>query len=146
MEYEQRGGQRGEMDPWRMPVDIAGNVDNHIDVDSDPSLDNELLEEVSRSPNGIARPPIVVAPLVMDPGLWLNMVNVKPPYLLDLEIERSNKFILEYKRYCAQKCPRQLLRSMKQFLHEEHIDIYSEDGIKIEELRLSPIRIYYVYA
>jgi len=25
-------------------VDMAGNVDNHIDVDSDSSSDNELLE------------------------------------------------------------------------------------------------------
>ena len=55
--------------------------------------------------------------LTMDPGLWLHMVNVKPPYLLDLEIESIKKFILEYKRY-SQKCPRQLLRSMQQFVLE----------------------------
>ena len=29
-------------------VDIAGNVDNHIDMDSDSSSDNDLLEEVVR--------------------------------------------------------------------------------------------------
>ena len=94
-------------------------VDNQIDVDSDSSSDNELLEEVVRVPHGRARPPAVIAPLAMDPGLWLNMVNVKPPYLLDLEIESMKKFILEYKRY-SQKCPRQLLRSMQQFVLEEH--------------------------
>ena len=33
-------------------VDIAGNVDNEIDVDSDSSSDNELLEEVARAPHG----------------------------------------------------------------------------------------------
>ena len=33
-------------------VDIAGNVDNQIDVDSDSSSDNELLEEVVRAPHG----------------------------------------------------------------------------------------------
>jgi len=33
-------------------VDIAGNVDNQIDVDSDSLSDNELLEEVVRSPHG----------------------------------------------------------------------------------------------
>jgi hypothetical protein len=74
-------------------VDIAEVVDNQIDVDSDSSSDNELLEEVVRVPHGRARPPAVIAPLAMDPGLWLNMVNVKPPYLLDLEIESMKKFI-----------------------------------------------------
>ena len=44
------------------------------------------------------------------------------------------KFILEYKRY-AQKCPRQLLRSMQKFVLEEHLDILcSEDEIELEEL------------
>jgi hypothetical protein len=66
----------------------------------------------------MARLPAVIAPLAMDPGLWLNMVNVKPPYLLDLEIESMKNFILEYKRY-SQKCLRQLLRSMQQFVLEE---------------------------
>jgi len=62
------------------------------------------------------------------------MVNVKPPYLLDLEIENMKKFILEYKRY-SQKCPKQLLRSMQQFVLEEHLDIIcSEDGMELEEL------------
>ena len=43
-------------------------------------------------------------------------------------------FILEYKRY-AQKCPRQLLRSMQQLVLEEHLDILcSEDEIELEEL------------
>jgi len=85
-------------------VDIAEVVDNRIDVESDSSSDNELLEEVVRVPRGRARPPAVIAPLAMDPGLWLNMVNVKPPCLSDLEIESTKKFILEYKRY-SQKCP-----------------------------------------
>jgi len=75
-------------------VDIAEVVNNQIDVDSDSSSDNELLEEVVRVPHGRARPPAVIAPLAMDPGLWLNMVNVKPPYLSDLEIESMKKFIL----------------------------------------------------
>ena len=59
-------------------------MDNQIDVDSS---DNELLEEVVGAPHGIA-------PLAMDPRLWLSMVNVKPPYLLDLEIESMKKFVL----------------------------------------------------
>ena len=61
------------------------------------------------------------------------VVNVKPPYLVDLEIESMKKFILEYKRY-AQKCPRQLLRSMQQFVWEEHLEIIcSESGEEIEQ-------------
>jgi len=50
-------------------VDIAEVVDNQIDVDSDSSSDNEILEEVVRVPRGRARPPAIVAPLAMDPGM-----------------------------------------------------------------------------
>ena len=70
---------------------------------------------------GRAQPPRAVPPSAMDPGMWLNMVNVKPPYLVDLEIESMNIFILECKRY-AQKFHRQLLRSMQQFVFEEMED------------------------
>ena len=28
----------------------------------------------------------------IDSGMWLNMVNVKPPYLFDLEVESTEKF------------------------------------------------------
>jgi len=119
-------------------VDIAEVVDNRIDVESDSSSDNELLEEVVRVPHGRARPPAVIAPLAMDPGLWLNMVNVKPPYLLDLEIDSMKKFILEYKRY-SQKCPRQLLRSMQQFVLEEHMEVVcSEAEMEMEEIMELP--------
>jgi len=38
------------------PVDIAGKVDSQIDVDSDSSSDNEILEEVVRAQHGRARP------------------------------------------------------------------------------------------
>ena len=51
------------------------------DVDADSSSGYESLEEVVRSPLGRARPPAVLVPLSMDPGMWLN--NVKPPYLVD---------------------------------------------------------------
>jgi len=85
----------------------------------------------SFEPHGRARP-AVIAPSAMDPGLRLNKVNVKPPYLLDLEIESMKKFILEYMIY-SQKCPRQLLSSMQRFELEEHLNILcSDDGIEIE--------------
>ena len=48
-------------------MDIAGNVDTQIDVDSDSSSDNELLDEVVRAQHGGARPPAVIASLAMDP-------------------------------------------------------------------------------
>ena len=109
-------------------VDIAEVVDNQvvvenrIDVDSDSSSENELLEEVVRAPHGRARPPAVIAPLAMDPGMWLNMVNVKPSYLVDLEVENMKKFILEYTRYsknapnnskdkCSNLCLKSIWRS-----------------------------------
>ena len=57
------------------------------DVDSDSSSGNETLEEVVRVPLGRAIPPAVAAPLAMDPGMWLNMVNIKPPYFVDLEVD-----------------------------------------------------------
>ena len=49
-------------------MDIVGNVDNQIDVDSDSSSDNELIEEVLRVPH-------VIDPWAMDLELWLNMGN-----------------------------------------------------------------------
>jgi hypothetical protein len=70
----------------------------------------------------------------MDPGMRLNMVNVKPPYLVDLEVDSLKKFILEYKRY-SQKCPRQLLRSMLQFVLQEHLEIIcTEDDQELEDV------------
>ena len=72
----------------------------------------------------------------MDPGMWLNMVTVKSPYLVDLEIESMIEFILSYKRY-AQKFPCQLLRSMQQFILEERLDILcSEAGEEMEKFML----------
>ena len=77
-----------------------------------------------------------VDPLAMDPKLWLNMVNVIFLFfLLDLDIDSMKRYVdLEYKRY-YHMCPRQLLRSMQQFVLEEHLDILcSEDEIELEEL------------
>ena len=70
--------------------DRAGIVDGG---ESEPeSSDGEIVEEVVWvSPRGRAQPPRTVPPLAVDPGMWLNMVNVKPPYLVDLEIERMKK-------------------------------------------------------
>ena len=94
-------------------------------VNEEDSDDNEEMEEVPvRVLQRIARGLAVAPQLALDPGMWLNMVNVKPPYLPDLEIESMKKFILEYKRY-SHTCPRQLLRNMQQFILEEHLDIIS---------------------
>jgi len=62
--------------------------------------------------------------------MWLNMVNVKPPDLADLETESMKKFILDYKR-CSQKCP--LLQKMKQFILEEQLEVCDKDGREYEE-------------
>ena len=73
-------------------ADIAGNVDNQIDVDSDSSLDNKLLEEcVVRAPRGIARPPSVVA----------RLANVKPPYLLEIDSMKKFTFKWAPHNFCA---------------------------------------------
>ena len=47
--------RNGPMD--NAAVDIAGVMDNQIDVNSDSSSDNELLKEVVRAPHGRTRPP-----------------------------------------------------------------------------------------
>ena len=49
--------------------------------------DNEEMGEAPvRVPQRKVRGLAVASPLALDPGMWLNMVNVKPPYLADLEI------------------------------------------------------------
>ena len=84
-------------------VDIGRDVNGGDSFSG--SSDGEVVEEVVRVPRRRAQPPRAVPALTMDSGMWLYMVHVKPPYLVDLEIESMKKFILEYKRY-AQKCPR----------------------------------------
>ena len=57
-------------------------------VNEEDSDDNEEMEIAPvRVPQRIVRGPAVTPPLALDPRMWLNMVNVKPPYLSDLEIE-----------------------------------------------------------
>ena len=52
--------------------------------------------------------------------------------------------MFECKRY-YQKCPKQLLRSMQQFVLEEHLDIFcSEDEIELKELmKLAQDELFY---
>ena len=65
-------------------------------MDEEDSDDNEEMEEaLVRVPQRIVRGPVVAPQLALDPGMWLNMVNVKPPYLADLEIESMKKFMLD---------------------------------------------------
>ena len=110
-------------------------------VEADAAED-EILEEREdvpvriRIPAGRARvgPPAAAIPAPIDPGMWLSMVNVKPPHLADLEVESMKKFILDYKRY-SQKYPRQLLRKMQQFILEEQLEVIcDEDGREYEEI------------
>ena len=54
--------------------------------EEDDSDDNEEIHETP------LRGPAVAPPLAWDPGMWLNMVNVKPPYLADLELKVWRKF------------------------------------------------------
>ena len=39
----------------------------------------------ARAPGG--PPAAAEIPALIDPGMWLNMVNVKPPHLADLEVK-----------------------------------------------------------
>jgi len=66
--------------------------------------------------------------------MWLNMINVKYPHLSDLEVKSMKKFMLDYTRY-SQKCPRQLLRKMQQFILEEQLEVIcDEDGREYTEV------------
>ena len=79
-------------------------------------------------------PPTVEILAPIDHGMWLNMVNVKPPHLADLEVKFVKKIILDYKRY-GQKCPRQLLRNMQQFILEEQLEVICDEvGIEYEKV------------
>ena len=78
-------------------------------MDEEDSDDNEEKEEAPvRVPQKRVRGPAMSPPLALDPGIRLNMVNLKPPYLADLKIESMKKFIFDHKRY-SHKFPRQFL-------------------------------------
>jgi hypothetical protein len=98
----------------------ADNASEHSEDGDEPI---ERGEEVQGGGVGFVPP----APIAVALGMWLSMVNIKPPQLADLEIESMKKFILDYKRY-AQKCPQQLLRSMQQFILEDHLDVNIENS------------------
>ena len=56
-------------------------------MNEEDSDDNEEMGEAPvRIPQRRVRGLAVAPPLALDPGMWLNMVNVTPPYLADLEI------------------------------------------------------------
>ena len=52
----------------------AACAKNIVLEDADSSSGNQSLEEVVRAPLERVRPPAVVAPLAMDPGMWSLMV------------------------------------------------------------------------
>ena len=117
---------------WQEAVDALAAVEDPMN-DEDSDDNEEMGEALVRVPQRRVRNPVVAPPLALDPGMRLNMVNVKPPYLADSEIESIKKFALDNKRY-SQKCPCQLLRNMQQFILEEHLNIIvSESGGEIDK-------------
>ena len=94
--------------------------------------EEESLEEREDVPLRIRIPgarargghPVAAIPAPIDPGMWLSMVNVKPPHLADLEVESMKKFTLRY----SQKISRQLLRKMRQIILEEQLDVICDEG------------------
>ena len=49
-----------------------------------------------------AQPPGALPPLAIDPGMLLNMVNVKPPYFVHLEIESMKKKYFGVQASCSE--------------------------------------------
>ena len=99
--------------------------------------DEEILEEWDAVPfriripgaRGRGEPPAETISTATNPGMWLNLGNVKPAHLADVEVDSMKKFFLDYKQYSQNECPRQLLREMQQFILEEQLGIiWDEDG------------------
>ena len=68
-------------------------------IDGEDSDDNKEMKEAHvRAPQRRVRGPAAAPPWALNPGMWLNMINVKPLYLANLEIESVKKFILDYIR------------------------------------------------
>jgi len=117
----------------------AQALEQEVDLDVPAQDQDDIFEErediPARVPRARGRAPAAAFPAAIDPGMWLNMVNVKTPYLADLELENMKKFILDYKRY-RQKCPQQLLRRMQQFIFEDQLEVICEEvGIAWEEVQ-----------
>ena len=116
----------------------APREENLLESDTEGS---EILEEREQVPlririPGRVGPPAAEVPAAIDPGMWFNIVNVKPPHLIDLEVESVKSFILDFQRY-SQKCPRQLPQKMQQFnlfLEEQLEVICDEDGRDYEDV------------
>ena len=70
----------------------------------------------------------------MDPGMWLNMVNVKPPYLVDLVIESMKNLFWSISVTLINVLVN--FRSMQQFVLEEHLEIMCKSGEEMEEFML----------
>ena len=77
-----------------------------------------------RIPGALARgPPAAAMPAPIDPESGMRLI---------VEVESMKKFILDYKQY-SQKCPRQLLRKMQQFILEEQLDVICDEDSRDDE-------------
>ena len=82
---------------------LAGPREENL-VESDTKESDILEERECQVPlrifipgaRGRGGPPAAEFPVAIDRGMWLNMANVKPPHLSDLEVESMKKFILGY--------------------------------------------------
>jgi hypothetical protein len=96
------------------PVDLPVLPEHEIEGEMNPMNVHQM--------QNLAGNNAAVPPMALDPGMWLNMVNVKPPQLGSLEVEAMKKFILDYKRY-ANNCPPMLLRGIQQFVLDEQLKV-----------------------
>jgi hypothetical protein len=93
---------------------------------ADLGTPDDEVEPPQTPVRGLGADAPAITPVVIVPGMWRSMVNIKSPQLFDMELESMKKFILEYKRY-AQKCPEALRRKMQHFLLKEHLDVIAEN-------------------
>jgi len=95
-------GHRGE------EAAAAYALEQKVDLDVLAQNLDDVFEEQedipARVPRARGRAPAASLPSAIDPGMCLNMVNIKTPYLSDLEFASINTFILDCKRY-SQKFP-----------------------------------------
>ena len=114
-------------------VQEAPREEEIVESDTEEEEILEVREAVPlriRIPGARNRPPAVSIPAPIDPGMWLSILNVKPPHLSDLEVENSSWITSGIANNVNDNC-----YGKKQFILEEQLDVIcDEDGREFEEI------------
>ena len=100
---------RGQRALARRHCREAAEVVREEEIVESDTEEEEILEKRDAAPlriripvsRALGYPPADPISAPIDPGMWLNMINVKTPHLA---VDSMKKFTLDYKRY-SQKYP-----------------------------------------